>query len=85
MSLCPLKIVYSICQQVVTLLCSAAYAEAQMVEKQEAYKKTREGKLLIVLLKLHVLSNMRPDQANKYFLKLEKEIANYFIVFTLAC
>ena len=58
---------------------------AKQIAKQEAYKKTREGKLLIVLLKLHVLSNMRPDQANKYFLKLEKEIANYFIVFTLAC
>ena len=60
-------------------------AIAKQKAKQEAYKKTREGKLLIVLLKLHVLSNMRPDQANKYFLKLEKEIANYFIVFTLAC
>ena len=60
-------------------------AIAKQKAKQEAYKKTREGKLLIVLLKLHVLSNMRPDQTNKYFLKLEKEIANYFIVFTLAC
>ena len=60
-------------------------AIAKQKAKQEAYKKTREGKLLIVLLKLHVLSNMRPDQANIYFLKLEKEIANYFIVFTLAC
>ena len=60
-------------------------AIAKQIAKQEAYKKTREGKLLIVLLKLHVLSNMRPDQTNKYFLKLEKEIANYFIVFTLAC
>jgi len=60
-------------------------AIAKQKAKQEAYKKTREGKLLIVLLKLHVLSNKRPDQTNKYFLKLEKEIANYFIVFTLAC